>query len=235
MSNTITPAVEDEQSIDATISRLDDFVHDYRHLAYTQDEYGVVRNPDAPEWLRSAQADLALWMLIRDGQWPTWWRAIGEEPDQDDTETHRDVQGPGIDEEQATFLERRFAEVVQQQPRWALLSRRLLAMAGRHVVVTYEEDLEKMLERGRRFAGPVEMRLGEPNRCHSNSAKLWADGEAPLLVTGWALSEDGLWRQHSWCAHLDDRVVETTVARVMYFGFTLISEEARRFADANQS
>ena len=48
------------------------------------------------------------------------------------------------------------------------------------------------------------------------------------LVTGYALSDDGLWRQHSWV--MDDQVIyETTVKRTQYYGFVLDPAEAVRF------
>lgn len=60
---------------------------------------------------------------------------------------------------------------------------------------------------------------GVPNRCHSNTARLWLDGEVDTVATGFALN-DGMWRPHSW--GLDGTtVVETTVPREGYWGITL--------------
>ena len=52
-------------------------------------------------------------------------------------------------------------------------------------------------------------------------------------MTGYALSDDGLWRQHSWGLLTDDRVVETTVARLRYFGAILTDPAAAEFVLAN--
>jgi hypothetical protein len=46
-------------------------------------------------------------------------------------------------------------------------------------------------------------------------------GEVPAIGTGYALSEDGLWRQHSWGLREDGGVVETTSGREMYVGLRL--------------
>ena len=48
------------------------------------------------------------------------------------------------------------------------------------------------------------------------------------------LSEDGLWRQHSWVVQPMTRTVkvwETTVERVAYFGVVLNDEECQEFFD----
>lgn len=70
---------------------------------------------------------------------------------------------------------------------------------------------------------------GEPNGCHSNAAGLWSsDLRRYKLVTGYALANDGLWRQHSWV--IDSKYLyETTVKAKKYFGVELDDEEALRF------
>ena len=88
------------------------------------------------------------------------------------------------------------------------------------------------------------MQKGEPSQCHTNSAMLWEANksrtlEGPYreelaLATGYAMSEDGLWRQHSWCVLRTParvKVVETTVPRVAYYGFVMTHAEAERFAE----
>ena len=47
-------------------------------------------------------------------------------------------------------------------------------------------------------------------------------------MTGYALSDDGLWRSHSWVV-TDEVLYETTVARELYFGIELEEEEALWF------
>lgn len=67
------------------------------------------------------------------------------------------------------------------------------------------------------------VRSGRRNDCHENSANLQSRGRTddgvPITAweTGYALSEDGLWRQHSW-ALSEETVVETTTARLLYAG-----------------
>ena len=55
-------------------------------------------------------------------------------------------------------------------------------------------------------------------------------------MTGYALSDDGLWRQHSWLIAKPGRrwtVIETTCRRLLYYGVVLTEEEARHHADCN--
>jgi hypothetical protein len=55
-----------------------------------------------------------------------------------------------------------------------------------------------------------------------------------VIATGYALSDDGLWRQHSWDV-LRDGILETTKARQKYFGILRQGKAADHFAKANAS
>ena len=48
----------------------------------------------------------------------------------------------------------------------------------------------------------------------------------PSIGTGYALSDDDLWRQHSWGVAVDGVVVETTVEREIYVGIVLSARAA---------
>lgn len=111
------------------------------------------------------------------------------------------------------------------------LKKKLLEIGGWAACIPHlEPDLEKILSRGRRFPGKSVMMKGEPSRCHSNSAYCWdANRELCKICTGYALSRDGMWRQHSWVLHSDGTVVETTEKRVQYFGYVMTEEECERF------
>ena len=113
----------------------------------------------------------------------------------------------------------------------------LLDFAGEAVrLPEYEEDLENILEYGQFWLGYNAERIpGEPCQCHENSALLWRENkEITNICTGYALSEDGMWRQHSWLIHRKPRsnkIVETTLPRVLYYGFAMPPELSERFAD----
>jgi hypothetical protein len=107
----------------------------------------------------------------------------------------------------------------------ASLADRLVANGGRALLVPPDHsevvsyDLS-MLEEVGRFVDPRDATFeeGEPNGCHENARQLWAKGRG-TLCTGYALSEDGLWRSHSWIEAADGRVIETTSPRTAYFGY----------------
>lgn len=120
-------------------------------------------------------------------------------------------------------------------PEWVPLKKILLGIGGWGVCTSrIEEDMEKILERGRRFPGRSKMMPGEPCGCHSNSALCWNENrDLCKICTGYALSRDGMWRQHSWVYTNNGVVVETTVKRVAYFGFVLTEEECEDFLNGN--
>lgn len=101
-----------------------------------------------------------------------------------------------------------------------------------------EQDLDKIITRGQLWYGDrVDMMKGERGQCHRNTCYLWdANKERVLIATGYALSEDGMWRQHSWGIHVRprvNRIVETTVKRIAYFGFVMNLEEPIEFVYHN--
>jgi len=115
---------------------------------------------------------------------------------------------------------------------------RLLSLGGSGVAILFEEDLEKLLSRGTVCKGTKSrMKKGKPCRCHQNSAALWRENKDRIrIVTGWALSRDGIWRQHSWAVDLlvnwdssGYQIIETTERRLVYYGFVMDSDECHEF------
>ena len=106
-----------------------------------------------------------------------------------------------------------------------------------------EEDIEAILKRGRFYPGHSRMMVGKPSQCHRNSCELWLNNRRQFQVsiaTGYALSTDGLWRQHTWLIHRYRtrtqsrlRLIETTEKRLGYFGFEMTEEEAMAFCSSN--
>ena len=76
-----------------------------------------------------------------------------------------------------------------------------------------------LLANGRTFEGAgARVIVGEPSRCHEN-AQLYARlHPAAIWWTGLALSDDGLWRSHSWAMTSHGALIETTQKRLRYFG-----------------
>lgn len=120
-----------------------------------------------------------------------------------------------------------------------ILRDRLLTFGGEQACMpAYEEDLKKIMERGQLWYGDrLKMMKGAPSQCHWNSCQLWdANKEKTKIATGYALTKDGLWRQHSWVIWIKPRkniVVETTEKRVAYFGYVMTNEECEEFWENN--
>jgi hypothetical protein len=66
--------------------------------------------------------------------------------------------------------------------------------------------------------------------CHANAVRIWREGHAVGIGTGYALSDDGLWREHSWGLAEDGFIIETTADRTSYFGVEMRDDFAEWFA-----
>lgn len=125
-------------------------------------------------------------------------------------------------------------------PRMLDLRKLLLSFGGEEVCLPdFESDLSKILERGQLWCGDrIHMMKGEPCHCHSNSGSCWyEDRDNTVICTGYALTHDGMWRQHSWLVELRPRknkIIETTVRRIAYFGFALNEQESWDFWRCNR-
>lgn len=111
------------------------------------------------------------------------------------------------------------------------LKEKLLDIGGWAAVIpVVEEDLKKLMTRGRKFPGRSRTMRGEPCRCHSNSAFCWDENrELCRICTGYALSRDGVWRQHSWVLTNQGTIIETTEKRIQYYGYIMTHEECELF------
>lgn len=114
------------------------------------------------------------------------------------------------------------------------LCKRLLAINGSSVKLPdIEEDLNNILKYGQLWDSQAKLMKGRPSQCHANSCELWYNNqEDTVIATGYALSPDGIWRQHSWLIWIKPRtnmIIETTVPRLAYFGFAMTKEMCRTF------
>ena len=119
--------------------------------------------------------------------------------------------------------------------------RKLLTFGGYEACMAYHEpDVKAILERGQLWYGDrVDMMSGEQSQCHRNCCELWLenkDRHEVAIATGYALTKDGLWRQHTWLMlrrSRSVRVVETTTKRIAYFGFVMTTEQSEDFCSKN--
>ncbi|WP_436536422.1 hypothetical protein [Actinoplanes sp. HUAS TT8] len=120
--------------------------------------------------------------------------------------------------------------------RWRTWCRTLLTFGGSLVVPHRgpETDLDALLAGGSLVSLPVRQLPGEPGECHRNVASGWIDGAFASIGTGYALSDDQLWRQHSWGLTSGVELVETADPRLAYVGITLPAGAATmQFAGSN--
>jgi len=95
-------------------------------------------------------------------------------------------------------------------------------------------DVKLVLSRGRAFSiEGLAFELMAPRQCHLNVAHRFATGRGRIGM-GWGLSDDGLWREHSWIVSAERtsasaRIVETTRPRLVYFGVELEEDDAKLF------
>ena len=136
-------------------------------------------------------------------------------------------------------LERRLAVQDASHPgyatAWREFSALVLSHGGRYVVPPDKPDvmIGILSDQGELVPAStvVVQRVGEPDGCHRNAVALWRGGEAAAIGTGYALSPDSLWREHSWAWTTEGNLIETGEPRSGYFGLRMVSEFAQWFAD----
>ena len=138
--------------------------------------------------------------------------------------------------EREELLNRRLSEAISRQPELEHLKELLLNLGGELLVAPPkpDQDVPMLLERGFLMSGPIMLNEMESSSCHRNVASIWLRKEFGIvgIATGYALSDDGLWRQHTWGV-LRDGVLETTKERLRYFGLLFQGKRADFFAESN--
>lgn len=136
---------------------------------------------------------------------------------------------PPAPREQAGALAARTKRIAAAVPAWSALEAKLLALDGLIVVPPLQPSLldldilDALILHGRAFdlAG-LQMRPGARSGCHENAVRLHrADPTRVSIATGYGLSPDGLWREHSWAlapSPSGPTILETTEIRLVYFG-----------------
>ena len=121
-------------------------------------------------------------------------------------------------------------------PKLYELREKLLSFGGEATCLPgEEEDIDDILNSGQFWFGSESVMLkGEPCNCHRNACALYQDniyGDM-RICTGYALSNDGMWRQHSWLVlHQNEEniIIETTEPRIAYFGFVMSKKQCEKF------
>jgi hypothetical protein len=136
---------------------------------------------------------------------------------------------PPLKPEREGLLRERNLTAFAADPRRAELERRLLELGGTLALLFLPDpQIGELLDRGGYFPGAGSlMWRGLPSACHTNAAMMLVQTRGSVRIAfGYALSTDGLWRQHSWGVDAEDgRIIETTERRVRYYGLILNDDE----------
>jgi hypothetical protein len=142
--------------------------------------------------------------------------------------------------EQEKHLRRRLADGTDDERR---LNEKLVAIGG-DILVFAPPDMKPnpefnqqwvlwQLEHGQLMDSPVTLKRKEKSGCHRNVATIWRRKQYGIggICSGYGLSDDGLWRAHTWGILPDGGLLETTEKREKYFGLVQVGEMADMFAD----
>lgn len=128
-------------------------------------------------------------------------------------------QNPRLIKE-ATKLVEDFQPIVKE------VDDKLLAIGGKLINHTASEAdtdpyaHEYMLKYGKEFSsGNCSIVKGEQSACLANVKNMIRQGKKIRLVSGYALTSNGIWERHYWGLDDKGKVIETTVPRTAYFGF----------------
>lgn len=142
-------------------------------------------------------------------------------------------------EERIHFLRERLSQSAAANPAILELREKLLSFGGIELVVTnnVDPDLKELLERGQLLRAAAQLHQMNTSACHENVAHLWYSNPGLLryIGTGYALTRDGLWRQHSWGIKADGTILETTELRSLYFGLLFDGDRADFFVFCNST
>lgn len=133
-----------------------------------------------------------------------------------------------------TLLDR-YKRAAEKDSNWKTLWMRLTGIGGRAVSIPKslrDEHLVDLIRNGQGLGGIETLYKMEPHQCHKNTSLLYDDGKVDFIVTGYALSEDGFWRQHTWGLR-DGKFIETTAKRTYYYGVILNDDQAEKFVKDN--
>lgn len=94
-----------------------------------------------------------------------------------------------------------------------------------HIVASPDDFIHFSIDQQKTIFGPNDKFIKmKENNCHNNCLLLYLLKKVKSIYFGYALSEDGLWRFHSWCVDNNNNTIETTEPRLMYYGIERVIE-----------
>ncbi len=135
------------------------------------------------------------------------------------------------------FSDSRHGKIIKYvKPEVRKLCVHLLSIGGNKVAIPINDAsgfFEALIEIGLVTTfKKLQIKKGVDGECHSNSAVLWSQNKKKYtLITGFSLSDDHIWRRHSWLITVTGNLIETTIPREVYYGIPLSEEGAAMFAE----
>ena len=121
------------------------------------------------------------------------------------------------------LLEKRSDTAIKKHPNIQNHFNLLLSIGGKRVA-WYDDQEPRLnqkfgwyLHKSKRWDLPVILKPMEGGACHDNVGKLWEKKKVDKWIMGFVLSNDGIWREHSWGIK-NNKIIETTKKRKIYFG-----------------
>lgn len=130
-----------------------------------------------------------------------------------------------------------YSRTIEEDENYNLI-KHILSFAGEMVCMAhgFDSDLKPLLEYGVFTYGEDSLIInGKPSDCHANASKYFIKNkENALIMTGYALNKDGMWRQHTWCVDKENyQILETTSERFAYYGIAYDESNSLIFSKNN--
>jgi hypothetical protein len=123
-----------------------------------------------------------------------------------------------------------------KSPQFSIIQKKLESEFPGSIVATvaYDEDTDNYIKRGIIFnySKVLKIRCDKnlTSQCHYISTQFQKINPTLKIATGYALSKDGIWRQHTWVwDNINYIIYEPTEKRIEYFGFIMNKKEANKF------
>lgn len=119
------------------------------------------------------------------------------------------------------------------------LKYKLLKFGGKQAFIpSSEDDIVILLKRGiHKVSNDVNTKKisGKIGESHANVSEWWIHNKERIsIMTGYALSDRGMWTQHSWCYDNKLKIIlESCQRKTNYFGIVLSFEDSYEFYLAN--
>lgn len=112
------------------------------------------------------------------------------------------------------------ADSVFENGEYEILKHLLLGFGGVAVILPgVIDNYDKLVQDGEFRNDEAKKVGGIGGKCHTNSEKLASSQPHYKHMYGFALSDDEVWREHSWVWNTKaDEILETTESRIGYFG-----------------